>query len=43
MEKIKDNTQQIEKLKQLKEKQLPAHIQKSVDEKIKYIQKPLNK
>jgi hypothetical protein len=35
--------EQIEKLNKLKEKPLPDHIKKSIDEKQKNITKPLNK
>lgn len=43
MEAEKDKNQQEEQLKKLKEKPLPEHIKKSVDEKIKHTQKPFNK
>lgn len=35
--------EQIEKLEKLKQKRLPDHIQKSIAEKQKHIQKPFNK
>lgn len=42
---MKDQKQkeEIEKLNKLKEKPLPDHIQKSIDQKQKHITKPLNK
>lgn len=43
MDKNKDKNQQEEQLKKLKEKPLPEHIAKSVDEKIKHTQQPLSK
>lgn len=39
----KDKNPQEEQLKRLKEKPLPEEIRKSVDEKIKRVQKPFNK
>ncbi len=40
----KDKQQeQIDKLKQLKDKPLPENIKKSIDEKQKNLQKPFNK
>lgn len=42
MEKTKAQ-EEIEKLNKLKEKPLPDHIQKSIDQKQKHITKPLNK
>lgn len=35
--------EQIEKLNKLKEKPLPDHVQKSIEEKQKHITKPFNK
>lgn len=39
----KSTKDQEEQLKKLKEKSLPEHIKKSVDEKLKHIKKPFNK
>ena len=39
----KQQQEQIEKLNKLKEKELPANVQKSIAEKQKHIAKPFNK
>lgn len=40
----KDKQQeQLDKLKQLKEKELPENVRKSIAEKEKHVQKPFNK
>ena len=39
----KPTKEQEDQLKKLKEKPLPDHIKKSVDEKLKYINKPIKK
>jgi hypothetical protein len=39
----KSTKDQEDQLKKLKEKQLPADVQKSIDEKLKYINKPIKK
>jgi len=39
----KTKQEQIDKLKQLKDKPLPENIKKSIDEKQKHIAKPFNK
>jgi hypothetical protein len=43
MSQDKEKDQSVEQLKKLKDKPLPEHIRKSVDEKIKHTQKPFNK
>ena len=43
MDKNKPKEDQVDKLKKLKDKELPEHIRKSVDEKIKHTQKPFSK
>lgn len=39
----KKQQEQIDKLKQLKEKELPENVRKSIAEKEKHIKKPFNK
>lgn len=39
----KKQQETIDKLKQLKEKELPENVRKSVAEKQKHVQKPFNK
>lgn len=39
----KSKQEQIDKLKQLKDKELPENIKKSIDEKQKHVAKPFNK
>ncbi len=43
MDKSKENKEQVDKLKKLKDKNLPEHIRKDVDTKIAQTQKPFNK